>query len=45
MQYRELREDQAAALRRAAREGLHEGVDNHFSIAVPDDQGQVCHGS
>jgi len=32
----ELRVDLAAALRWAARLGLNEGVDNHFSIAVPD---------
>jgi ribulose-5-phosphate 4-epimerase/fuculose-1-phosphate aldolase len=41
MQHRELREDLAAALRWAAREGLHEGVDNHFSIAVPGPDGEV----
>lgn len=41
MQYTELREDLAAALRWAARERLHEGVDNHFSMAVPDQQGNV----
>jgi ribulose-5-phosphate 4-epimerase/fuculose-1-phosphate aldolase len=41
MQYRDLREDLAAALRWAARERLHEGVDNHFSLAVPDARGQV----
>ena len=27
--------DLAAALRGAVREGLHEGVDNHFSYMVP----------
>lgn len=42
MQYTELREDLAAALRWAAREGLNEGVDNHFSMAVPDEQGNVA---
>lgn len=41
MQFPELRVQLAAALRWACREGLHEGVDNHFSIAVPDDQGTV----
>ncbi|NIR99291.1 MAG: hypothetical protein GWO39_14465, partial [Gammaproteobacteria bacterium] len=41
MQYRDLREDLAAALRWAAREQLHEGVDNHFSVAVPDADGNV----
>lgn len=41
MQYPELREDLAAALRWAARERLHEGVDNHFSVAVPDADGTV----
>ena len=35
----QLRVDLAAALRWAARLGLHEGVDNHFSAAVPDDDG------
>lgn len=35
----ELRVDLAAALRWAARLGFNEGVDNHFSIAVPDSQG------
>ena len=37
----ELRIDLAAALRWAVRLGLHEGVDNHFSIAVPDAEGVV----
>jgi len=37
----ELRVDLACALRWAARLGLHEGVDNHFSLAVPDADGQV----
>ena len=37
----EARVDLAAALRWAARLGLHEGVDNHFSMAVPDDDGVV----
>ncbi|MFC3229115.1 aldolase [Marinibaculum pumilum] len=32
------REDLAAGLRAAARLGLHEGVCNHFSIALPDDR-------
>jgi ribulose-5-phosphate 4-epimerase/fuculose-1-phosphate aldolase len=31
--------DLACALRWAARLNLHEGVDNHFSLAVPDDDG------
>jgi ribulose-5-phosphate 4-epimerase/fuculose-1-phosphate aldolase len=35
----ELRLDLAAGLRWAARHDLHEGVDNHFSIAVPDEDG------
>ncbi|MCP5151555.1 MAG: aldolase [Ectothiorhodospiraceae bacterium] len=38
---RERRLDLAAALRWAARERLNEGVDNHFSVAVPDDDGVV----
>ena len=37
----ELRCDLAAALRWAARLDLNEGVDNHFSLAVPDDDGVV----
>ena len=37
----ELRTDLAAALRWAARLKLNEGVDNHFSIAVPGDDGTV----
>jgi ribulose-5-phosphate 4-epimerase/fuculose-1-phosphate aldolase len=37
----DLRLDLAAALRWAARHDLHEGVDNHFSVAVPDDDGVV----
>ena len=41
MQYEDLRVELAAALRWAAHEGLHEGVDNHFSVAVPDANGQV----
>ena len=36
---RDLRCDLAAALRWAVRLGLNEGVDNHFSLAVPDDDG------
>ncbi len=36
---RELRVDLAAGLRWAARHGFHEGVDNHFSISVPDEDG------
>lgn len=36
-----LRVDLAAALRWAARLGFHEGVDNHFSVAVPDETGRV----
>ena len=31
--------DLACALRWAARLSLHEGVDNHFSLAVPDEDG------
>jgi ribulose-5-phosphate 4-epimerase/fuculose-1-phosphate aldolase len=37
----DLRVDLAASLRWAARLNLHEGVDNHFSLAVPDDDGVV----
>ena len=37
----ELRTDLAAALRWAARQNFNEGVDNHFSLAVPDDNGQI----
>ena len=33
------RVDLACALRWAARLNLHEGVDNHFSLAVPDEDG------
>lgn len=32
----ELREDLAAAFRLAARENLHEGIANHFSVLLPD---------
>ena len=35
----ELRVDLAAGLRWAARHGFHEGVDNHFSVSVPDEDG------
>lgn len=35
------RTELAASLRWAARLGLHEGVDNHFSMAVPGDDGVV----
>ena len=35
------RAELAAALRWAARNGFNEGVDNHFSIAVPDESGQI----
>jgi len=41
LSYYELRTDLAAALRWSARLGLNEGVDNHYSIAVPDENGQV----
>lgn len=37
MQYLEERRDLAAALRWAARYDLHEGICNHFSLAVGDD--------
>ena len=37
----ELRADLACALRWAVRYDLHEGVCNHFSVAVPDDDGVV----
>ena len=33
----EERSDLAAAFRWTAREGMHEGVANHFSLAVSDD--------
>ena len=36
-----LRVDLAAALRWAARLGMNEGVDNHFSVAVPDADGRT----
>jgi ribulose-5-phosphate 4-epimerase/fuculose-1-phosphate aldolase len=36
-----LRRELAAALRWAARLGFQEGVDNHFSVAVPDEHGVV----
>ncbi|WP_347557708.1 aldolase [Robbsia sp. KACC 23696] len=36
---RALREDLALALRAAALHGLSEGVCNHFSVALPDDDG------
>ena len=35
------RVDLAVALRWAARLGMSEGVDNHFSMAVPDEDGRV----
>ena len=35
----QIRVDLAASLRWAHRLGLSEGVDNHFSVAVPDDDG------
>ena len=38
---RNARIDLACALRWAVRYGLHEGVDNHFSMAVPDADGVV----
>ena len=41
MSLQRLRTELACALRWAARMGMHEGVDNHFSVAVPDDQGVV----
>jgi ribulose-5-phosphate 4-epimerase/fuculose-1-phosphate aldolase len=37
----ELRVDLACSLRWAARMGMNEGVDNHFSLAVPDEDGVV----
>jgi ribulose-5-phosphate 4-epimerase/fuculose-1-phosphate aldolase len=37
----ELRTDLAAALRWAARLNFNEGVDNHFSIAVPSANGEI----
>lgn len=39
LSYPEERADLAAALRWAARLGFQEGVDNHFSLAVPDADG------
>ena len=36
--------DLACALRWAVRYGLHEGVDNHFSMAVPDADGRRRRG-
>lgn len=39
MSLEELRVDLACALRGAARMGMHEGVDNHFSVAVPGEDG------
>jgi ribulose-5-phosphate 4-epimerase/fuculose-1-phosphate aldolase len=41
MDVQQLRVDLAVALRWAARLGLSEGVDNHFSAAVPDADGIV----
>ena len=38
---RQLRVDLACALRWAARMGLNEGVDNHFSAAVPEPDGSI----
>ena len=37
----QLRIDLAASLRWAHRLGLSEGVDNHFSLAIPDDDGVI----
>lgn len=37
----DLRVDLACALRWAARMGLNEGVDNHFSLAVPSEDGRI----
>lgn len=39
--YTPQRQELAAALRWAARNGFNEGVDNHFSIAVADETGQI----
>ena len=41
MQLMEQRRQLACALRWAARLDLHEGVDNHFSLAVPDQDGAM----
>lgn len=41
MSLEDLRVDLACALRWAARMGMNEGVDNHFSVAVPDADGVV----
>ncbi|MEM7257230.1 MAG: aldolase [Pseudomonadota bacterium] len=42
MSHQTERQELAAALRWAARCGFNEGVDNHFSIAVPDDSGKIA---
>ena len=39
LSYQNIRIDLACSLRWAARLGLHEGVDNHFSVAVPNPDG------
>jgi len=41
MSLQQLRTELACSLRWAVRLGLHEGVDNHFSVAVPGDDGVV----
>ena len=41
MRLMEQRRQLACALRWAARLDLHEGVDNHFSLAVPDEDGAM----
>jgi ribulose-5-phosphate 4-epimerase/fuculose-1-phosphate aldolase len=41
MTYEQERAALVAALRWAARLGMQEGVDNHFSLAVPDERGVV----
>ena len=37
---KEIRVDLACALRWAARLGLNEGVDNHFSVSIPNSEGE-----
>jgi ribulose-5-phosphate 4-epimerase/fuculose-1-phosphate aldolase len=39
---REARIDLAAALRLAVANGFHEGIDNHFSLAMPENKSGFC---
>ena len=41
LSYENTRKDLACSFRWAARLGLHEGVCNHFSVAVPNDDGKM----